>query len=566
MTFRDIRLLLVSVMSKVNGRAHDIEYPVWDSIEDPDCSEPEDGRSGFDIARVAASGCHLCKLLYSIASALSKSENIDHFKFASWLLFRPASLQPARLRFRVYQDIDHVVWETVSLFCDGRPSELRASTPTDRYSGNEDCTKILLDAISNCISTHERCKAVGVDKWTPSRLIDVGSNLDNNSVVFLVEKHDFAQNGPDDSPRYVTLSHIWGDDEICKLNSETWREFRDQGINVKHLPKYVQDAIYFVRQASCRYLWIDSLCILQDSETDWAAEAAMMHMVYSNGLCNLAACKAMDQSIGLWEDRDPTLSEASVLLQYLDTQRELIMFFDWYEAVEVAPLYKRAWVIQERLLGRRTIHFTQFPFFECQADLICEIYQNSTGSRHPAWMSQPRGIPKSLSRWNNIVYDYAHCALSKATDRLIALSGIAQRISFSSNGKYLAGVWSDNLHVDLLWQVKKRSTGHGLCALRGQTYIAPSWSWASVDEPVDLFLAHVSERLMSVIDASVRPVHDSEFGQIADGEIILSGHMFGISKWPLIRRSHESFRDSSTFDDWAWNVDDGDSDLDHTLR
>lgn len=197
-----------------------------------------------------------------------------------------------------------------------------------------------------------------------------------------------------------------------------------------------------------------------------------MHLVYSMGVCNLAACNATDSSIGLFADRDPALgTEFTSRLTFFGQELELTFFFDWYATVQAAPLYQRGWVLQERLLSPRTIHFTQFPFLECREDLVCEIYRSKTSSTRFKWISTPSRTMENIGEWGSVIYDYSRCKLTKPTDRLIALSGIAKRMSALSKGHYIAGLWTDHLLDGLLWHVAKFSTGHTRSASRGTVYI-----------------------------------------------------------------------------------------------
>ena len=122
----------------------------------------------------------------------------------------------------------------------------------------------------------------------PTRVLDVGN--EKCSRVRLIESRPQAINGP-----YLTLSHCWGQTEVIKLTTATMDRMQD-GISITELPMLYQDMITACWQLGIRYLWIDSLCIIQDQELDWTREIAAMGEVYSNALCNTEAAHAVDVS------------------------------------------------------------------------------------------------------------------------------------------------------------------------------------------------------------------------------------------------------------------------------
>ena len=110
------------------------------------------------------------------------------------------------------------------------------------------------------------------------------------------------------------------------------------------------------------WLWIDSLCIIQDSEKDWRREASLMHQVYKHGFLYIAAEWAADAREGLFHSCDsgykrPFTLRVPALEQALHLTINEGDMFDWmYEG----PLSQRAWAFQERHLARRILHFTRY--------------------------------------------------------------------------------------------------------------------------------------------------------------------------------------------------------------
>ena len=263
-----------------------------------------------------------------------------------------------------------------------------------------------------------------------------------------------------------------------------------------------------------RYIWIDALCIIQDSPGDWVAESADMYRVYRESICNIAASDSTDGSGGLFFQRETEFIEPLRFTCVLDgvPNTECVLTNGdgmWREELEKSPLYRRAWVFQEQLLAKRALHFTrQQIVWECLECISTEIYtQGLPRKRLYPLMSSLRGLiqgerdvqPSSsihttnsdaetivLEAWTRVVAQYTKCSLSFSKDKLVAISGIAQPFK-ERLGEYVAGLWKCYLPFELLWFCDRYL---GLPVHRVEEYIAPSWSWASIKGPVSYLYIH----------------------------------------------------------------------------
>lgn len=129
--------------------------------------------------------------------------------------------------------------------------------------------------INSCKASHARCQ-VQESSWLPSRLLDVGPP-DGSELPRLVEMLSANSQGD-----YAALSHMWGDMNVRPPLRTLVSNYDDMkiGIPIPGLPKNFVQAMIVTRKLGLRYLWIDSLCIIQDSSSDWKSEAATMHEVY----------------------------------------------------------------------------------------------------------------------------------------------------------------------------------------------------------------------------------------------------------------------------------------------
>lgn len=199
----------------------------------------------------------------------------------------------------------------------------------------------------------------------PTRVIDVGD--DNGSPVRLVEDERKS------TKRYLALSHRWGDlsekEKFCTLEGNINDLKRE--IPYDRLPKSFQDAVRLTRALQVQYLWIDSLCIIQDNNQDWETEAQKMEDVFSNAYCTIAASSAESSRKGFLGERKQrdviSIQTPSGLLHLAEP------IDDFSSHVENSVLNSRVWVFQERALSRRTIHFTTTQtYWECGRGVFCE--------------------------------------------------------------------------------------------------------------------------------------------------------------------------------------------------
>jgi hypothetical protein len=152
-------------------------------------------------------------------------------------------------------------------------------------------------------------------------------------------------------------------------------------MRIEDLPQIFRDAIFVMRRFKISYLWIDSLCIIQDSIEDWNKEAMQMSKVYWHEICNIAATGAFDSTKGLFFNKDIHAMRAckiQVPLRQSSTKFTNVYITDpnfWEDRIEKAPLIRRAWVVQERLLARRVLPFNQDQlYWEYREQTAFEIY------------------------------------------------------------------------------------------------------------------------------------------------------------------------------------------------
>ena len=403
-------------------------------------------------------------------------------------------------------------------------------------------------------TTHEECKSSG---YLPTRLIDASRFPEANLCLCN------GENLPKDT-KYLTLSHCWGGNLSFRL-LESNLSAMGRAISFEDLPKTFQDAVKVVRNLDASYLWIDALCIVQDSAEDWRRESAKMGMVYANSYCNLSATASRDGSGGLLglQERNPA-GLVQLMIRRPKDYFEKDYIEEHYYAynpqmfhmeVNDAPLNHRAWVLQERLLSPRNLHFGDRQlFWECRNMAACEMSPNGLPSKmrdtdikrkfatalKPPMQHNPsrsKAMIEELHRyWGDLVQIYCNSNLTYSSDRLVAISGLASNFyaSFQSQGMfttlsdhpaYLAGLWNHDLTSQLLWKVTQAQTR--------LVYTAPSWSWASIEGEFNVLfkqqyqgLRGTSKDLITVENSWMQLLDSSKpFGQVVNGRLEVLGKL-----------------------------------------
>ncbi|KAI1148378.1 hypothetical protein F4825DRAFT_102661 [Nemania diffusa] len=311
-----------------------------------------------DLDTMRHERCTLCKLLYNTLFRTSVSKRKSFHLFRTGSTLRVSHLQSA---LTLYSGINLSPYAQVGL-------------PQIPIAGSAQEFALLGEFIRLCNDTHN-CTSQQRDGariyGLPTRLIDVGEG--DNARVHLIVKPSTSLVDIT-SGRYAALSHCWGDfsknSESCLLK-ENLQSFQNR-IAVEKLPKMFQDAIKATRGLKLRYLWLDSLCIIQDDGGDWASEAKRMEDVYCSAYVTLAASSAksvyegfLDRSSRRQWSRVPDTPDGPLYVAE--------MIDDFQTDVEKAVLSTRAWVLQERALSRRTIHFTSTQvYWECGQGVHCE--------------------------------------------------------------------------------------------------------------------------------------------------------------------------------------------------
>lgn len=363
-----------------------------------------------------------------------------------------------------------------------------------RCTGSNANFEIAKNWINTCVQTHFVCNASGlVTTEYPARLIDVGTESDKPHL------HELIQNVP--VPNYLTLSHCWGGHSPVRLTATTVEEFK-HGIPLSSLSKTFQDAIFIVRSLGYKYVWIDSLCIIQDSVEDWRHESTLMGAIYRNSVCTIAATASKDGDGGCFRLRSALRHGPCQLWAgderaiFLDLEENFIR--DRYSRkVNAGPLNSRAWVAQERILSPRILHYADGAvYWDCGECHLCDTGYQTLDDNPLSWGFGDRdirvldgisGSPDEFSeRWQSSVEKYCEMQLTRNSDRLIAFLGIIKHSEKVSGLECNFGLWKNYVLQHLLWRVEDTSSG----SIERTSDELPTWSWASIGGGVRYFPPH----------------------------------------------------------------------------
>ena len=363
---------------------------------------------------------------------------------------------------------------------------LLKNIPRYPHTGSDEAFLLAASWLYRCISMHPDCYASILEApCLPSRVIDVGPMDSRDPLLYESREGERAV--------YCTLSYRWPRNAV-KTTQATLAQFK-QRISFQGLPRTIQDSITIARKLGFRYIWVDALCIIQDSQMDWTREAANMHTIYRCSTLTIAALTASDSQPGIFQ---PILQDRPHRWSHDD-----------------ALLHSRGWVLQEELLSRRILSYADDAIFwsclrinasdsEPERSTPDTIHRTEDNHRFKRVLA---GHRPTETKWEDYAYwlwrramtQYTMRNLTYEKDRLDAISGVASTFASVLNDVLVAGIWKHHLAEHLAWWVGSQSLSprhlayagledfeNGLVSAnsRSNSFAAPSWSWLSVRSPI----------------------------------------------------------------------------------
>ncbi|KAJ8506963.1 hypothetical protein ONZ45_g10616 [Pleurotus djamor] len=480
------------------------------------------------LASQAKAGCRWCHFLLG---ARVEEENVESSEPMSIIL-----------GYRGYRSFAVVINDRqrfggfLSAEADDPAAEFVTYRPLVLDVGSARASNLSKECLANCVATHLDCPQP-VQHPLPTRLIDCSDPRHPKLV---------ATGGG--LGNYAALSYVWGGPQVQSTKRSNLHAYL-QSLHLASLPQTIVDAISVTHQIGLAYLWVDSLCIIQDDDEDKLKELTRMRLVYRNAYITICAANSRGVSEGFLADRPyphPALTPSyGVTLPFIcphesQTIGQIQVQLLWVNSIlpdiheydpSMEPVNSRAWCFQEFALSPRILIFATHTLqFWCRRGLV-----NIGGSENTA--SYRTYLPDALldsgpppdivvgsdvwnkvrTSWTEMLKDYSSRSSTLPQDRLVAIAGVAEEFGRVLRTPYLAGLWEDALLAGLLWN---KATKDCLMLPRPHKYRAPSWSWASVDGGVHAgpVLVKPNESVAEVISCEVTLQTDSlAFGQVVGG-------------------------------------------------
>jgi len=304
------------------------------------------------------------------------------------------------------------------------------------------------------------------------------------------------------------------------------------------LPHTFRDAVSVVHQLGIHYLWIDALCIIQDSKTDWEQESAKMGDYYRQAFVTIAASSSRNGDTPFLKCRE--LPTEFLTQDHLGNQFPVHVrrYRGENTKEQFAPLALRGWTWQEHLLSTRVIHFAEEEIiWECKSDICSEVGPLAESHKRSISMLNRQLESDPIREWHELIEGYSARHLTFARDKLPAVSGAAAEIHKITRSCYLAGLWRESLKVDLFWELRIMKYPRTALQTRPSEYVSPSWSWASINGAVRFRpYSHKLQFAFEILDAQCAVPGLNSFGEVTSGYIMLQGYTFAARlscNWPL---------------------------------
>lgn len=439
--------------------------------------------------------------------------------------------------------------------------------------------------LSTCKAEHGLCvDTIRATRYLPTRLLEILAMPSSSALYFrLCVSSSLAAD-----TEYVTLSHCWGQGAVLQLKTASLFQLQEQPVCVTEVSATFKQAIEVSWHLGFRYLWIDSLCIIQDSLEDWHNEASKMMDVYSNSQCTLAATASADGCEGLSRPRDVRCIQPYIKIPASDG-------FLVYGCVNTnafkreilhSPLNSRAWVLQERLLSPRILHFSDLQvWWTCNETILSESYAShtdvvqhasselrhstnkgsgdmfvyDTSRRPPDMLLEVNGIsdnfrwmevmnPSSTNRpghggfsrwlgpdqeflapstslfevWDEFVFRYTRTSLTYTADKAIAIGGVARAIQ--------RRLGKSDRYLAGIWKNNWKTQIMWSCHNSSESVKSnrvPSWSWVSVDGAINMqsLSEHQNITMATLVETDIVPVTEDPFGPLKSAVIRISGFL-----------------------------------------
>ncbi|KAI1737366.1 heterokaryon incompatibility protein-domain-containing protein [Xylaria scruposa] len=392
---------------------------------------------------------------------------------------------------------------------------LALPTPSTLSYTSRDHTQWMKSMIEECKKHNHTLPTVD---YVPDTLLDV-----QGETPRLISATSINSTVKDQSIRYAALSYCWGNPEEAKYQLTTTAETIEQrraGVPYDEMPPVLRDAVNVTKNLEIPFLWIDSLCIIQDNISHWENQCPQMDKIYGHAEVTILAASSNSCRESFLQPKG-----IDTLLPFHSRQRPDLTETDLFES----RLGNRGWAVQERILSTRRIIFGRSNIHFSCPNVTRAFRPHQAPTQIEKGLCQVRNVHtnKLYECWTLVLNEFGKLStdsFTKPTDLLPAISGIAAYFGSRLGDEYCAGHWRKDLDKSLMWQKMKSSLEPKSSYLRSihsaDPYIVPSWSQLGKSGFQFMSADRLSrDNHAPEIDAKISLGGSNPFGAIQDAEL-----------------------------------------------
>ncbi|KAE9373105.1 HET-domain-containing protein [Stipitochalara longipes BDJ] len=428
-------------------------------------------------------------------------------------------------------------------FADPESQAARSNAVAGRLpfeTGSQAQLDVITTWLRNCERTHPNCRIGGVEEALadigqdesvrlPRRVVDIGDSTDPR--IRLIDSSNIEG-------QYVALSHRWPVDPSKHFKTtKSSIHSRRQQIIFEDLPRTFQDAVTMTRSLGLRFLWIDSLCIIQDDSNDWDEQSMVMGKIYNESTITIMAATSINSpnyepAPEGFLHKQPSLNLPTIEMDYYsrDWRRDgnwFIRYMDWTRHhSHNLDLLTRGWVLQEHMLSRRKVIYAPDQIlWKCKSMQVLEVNRDIKTDSQSMQTTEDWEDTLFVDHWLSIAEIFSTKDLTFESDKLPAISGLASYFCRRHGQEYFAGLLSGSIAEGLLW----RPYSPGSLS-RPTEYTAPTWSWTSLKGRIKMIAPSQPSRgslglkcAIEDIKFELLPEGKNPYGRLKDGRMKVTG-------------------------------------------
>lgn len=453
--------------------------------------------------------------------------------------------------------------------------------------GSTESVERLKKWISDCLNNHEACKSIANPLKSNPQSETTQLSMLPTRVIKILGDGDLLLATDTKLGKYTTLSYCWGGSQPFETTRDSL-ELRKEGFKITQLPKTLQDAVSLMRSLGIEYLWVDSLCIIQDSPEDKDNELPKMPSYYRNTYLTICAGGSSSENGFLVTHKEceqhsgTKIPKDLLCMPYLCPDGATSDIFFREESpysLSDEPVSRRAWTFQERILSPKIVTYGSRITWQCTTMLETDggaqdwsfdsrkfsdteikqglISRNKSLATEEATVditSPTNRTPEEFySLWYDVVQEFCRRAMTYPEDKLPAIAALAAEFAVTLGDEYVAGLWKKDILRGLMW-----STWPHLSVVKPAKWRAPSWSWASIENSAVTYERQPGRtpavvELSQILDIKIDPKSKTfPFGEVSDAVLEVKGPVIGFDNQTMSEVTRKEYTMPPPEDSTDW--------------